>query len=140
MAHVLGKNFRIQDPTTSDRIIASAKECSVDVKTEMQEVSSPDQGVAKEFIPHRYSWTVSVSGLVGAGTSLDALFGFGTRRTKLPVAFADTQSRCWKGNAYITSVKASGRVGQIMTYQLSMQGTGALTIQDSPGQQTGGRV
>lgn len=128
MTHILGKNFKVLNSSTGLSVIACAKEANIDIKVDMQEVCSETTGVALEYIPKRYSWTASVNGLVADKEHLKEVVAMGISRSPYALCFSDGDTNIYNGAAYCSGIKAAGRIGQIMTYSATFQGTGELTL------------
>lgn len=105
--------------------IACCRTCSVEVGTDMIEVSSPRTGSYEEFIAGRSSWTVDVGYLVSDGSDLGELLLSGQEYT-LRFQKRDGTGLV-EGSALLKKVKIQGNVGHLTTGSFSFQGNGELS-------------
>lgn len=120
---------------------ATALTCQVDAtlsgSTNMFETTCKDSAANASFLPGSKSWTASVS----ANFADDATLGFNTTTTgvfdkwddqatvSLVFQTAATGDTKWSGTAYVSSWElASNGIDDPVTYNVELQGTGALTM------------
>ena len=103
--------------------VAAAKSCSIDVKSEVIEVASPDTGTYRKYIAGRKSWNVSVNYLV-TDISSDIL----TVGTTVTLKFGPRGSQGnMTGSAIVRECNVSGARGNIATGSFRFEGISALT-------------
>lgn len=89
-------------------------------------------GLAKEFVAGRYTWTVDCDALVLIGDAgveqfeAVALSG-GEVHVKFEVSDG-TNTKTYTGKGIVTSYSVTGSMGDVATVSCSIQGTGALKI------------
>ncbi len=106
-------------------IVAAAKGCTLEFSQELIEVASPASGADKQYIPGKRGWTVSTDGMCETMGYVGQLqTGLSTKYT---LRFYDKDlSICRSGSCYIKSLRVSGEMGKIVTYSVSLQGSGAI--------------
>ena len=106
-------------------IVAAAKSCTLEFSQELIEVASPISGADKQYIPGKRGWTVSTDGMcetMGYVGKLQA--GLSQKYT---LRFYDKDLSIYhSGSCYIKSLRVSGEIGKIVTYSVSLQGSGAM--------------
>ena len=116
-------------------VIAASRECSLNIDREMIEIAGSTAD-AREYIPGRYGFTLSASGLYAINSdgsmSSQALTSMLFEGTKVAVVFqASTDGsvvvETYEGKAYVQNITLSGSYNERSTYSVQMQGTGALT-------------
>lgn len=114
---------------TSYTRIALSTTCSLDVATELREVSSLFTGKHKSYRPGRYSWTVRCDSLVAVENyqPLDLLLSQ-LQGQKLLVTMNIENTRRY-GYVYITGWSETGDLGSMLKYSTTMTGTGPLNIE-----------
>ena len=106
---------------------AASKECSLEISQQMIECSSPVSGRVSEYIPGKYSWTISTNGLCSTMEAVDTLSDAMREGTAMTMKFYDTDLKIYKtGTVYITSLSITGAKGSLCTYSASFQGSGVL--------------
>ena len=106
------------------KAIAAAKSCSITTRSDVIESSSPSSGTAREFVPGRTSWEVTVSTLV---TDINALL----------LKTHNTYTLSWKerkdtfyvakcGTAICTEAQIVASEGNLAQGSLRFQGTGEI--------------
>ena len=130
MSKILGNNVTILATTTVDNQteqvpIAYGRSCEVDTDKDFQEVSSPSTGQYKQFRPKRSGWTMSVSCLLS--NDEEEIMAAYNNNTLLDVYFTDSIGFWyWYGKAYIKSIKATGPIDQMASFQVNFKGSGDL--------------
>lgn len=122
--------------TWSGATIGYATDFSFNFKGDtMETTSAQSSGMWKEFLPGLTEWDCDCSGMwVRSGgtykTPDDMLSNFVTGNTLVSLSFTSsvTGDKIWTGNAIVTSVGVSVKIGDKETYKLSFKGTGAITI------------
>lgn len=110
-----------------DEVIAAARSCDLDLQTDFIDVCAPNSGVWKESIPTTNSWGCSASSLCTTMEYFDYLEQLWHDRTKITLRFWDKAMWCfYKGDAYIKSLKTSGKAGSLVELQAIFQPTGEL--------------
>lgn len=127
MAKVQGKNISCmyEKSTNVYEAFAYARTASISMQTEMKEVSSPSTGTSKAYIPGRSYWTMACGCLLSDNVS--TVMALYNNRTSFKVAWGDPQGKKFTGTAYIKSLKATGNIHQMATFDIELQGTGALS-------------
>ena len=108
--------------------VAAAKSCEIDVKSDLNEVASPDTGIFRKYIAGRRSWDVTVNCLVTDTLASNVLkvgtavtLTMGVRVNRHPTADRLT------GTAIISELRVSGTRGNLATGSFRFRGTSALT-------------
>lgn len=123
-----GKNLIL---TLDGEAIAASKNCEVSVNSSFIDVCAPNGGVWEEKIPTTIGWSVSTSGLVADTSYVDSLLSLQANRTKVTLRFYDTTTGIHKkGDAYVSNVKMSGAVGNLVNMTMDFQPTGALVTDE----------
>jgi len=127
MSKVQGKNITCGYTPSggSFTAFAYARTASISMQTEMNEVSSPSTGTSKAYIPGRSSWSMSCGCLLSSDES--TIMGIYNRKESISVAWGDPQGNKFTGTAYIKSLKATGNIHEMATFDIELQGTGALS-------------
>lgn len=118
---------------SSPQLIGLATTCTLSLATDMRDVSNKSSVGYKAVLPGQKSWTVSTEGLYNPSTgySYIALYNAWTAGTELTLTLKNsTQDYYWSGKAYITSLSQNAPNEGNVTWSVSFQGTGALTMID----------
>lgn len=107
-------------------VFGGEKTCSFNGSTDMQECASPDSGASREYVPMKTGWTMAFEGLL-LDSHTDVMLLWRQRR-KITVRMKVGEGMA-TGNAYITSVNASGTLHEMGRLSLSLQGTGPVYIE-----------
>lgn len=115
--------------------IAAGTGLKVTISGEMADITSKDSGLFLEKIPKRFSWSASSDNLFETGNitnGYDYLFNKMTSKTALNVGFntktgSNMSTGAYIGKCYITSLDLSADNDGVMTYSVSLEGSGALT-------------
>ena len=124
--------------------IAGAKECSLKITNDTDEVSNKDTGRGKSFVYARYTFSLSTSAVaitgvtetgLGAKTSYDTLMGLAIAGgDAIDWEFADTAVgavyKKYSGKALITDTDLGAPDYKAGTFSLSLSGTGDITETD----------
>lgn len=122
------------------KLVAQQK-CDISIETEMLETTSKDSGAAKEFLPDKYSGTINISGLydpyasTGTYETSNTLFTAQIGKTLCALKFGETAGGKYyfACNAYIQSHSVEAGTGDVATYSITFQITGAITMsQNAP--------
>lgn len=116
---IQGKDLKIK---LSGSTIAYATGCNVDMDVDVIEVSSKTSGKAKEFVPSRSSWAISVNGLLGSG----ALKSMKNKLNTIVTAEFTDGNVTYSGSAIITKLQFTGNVKSLSKYNASLRGSGEL--------------
>ena len=122
----LGNNLQIYSGSTGTTpIIAMAKSCSVSVKSELIEKSSSTSSTAKDFIPGRYEWGISLSHLLPANSndSLNTLLMKG-QSYGISVVLGGARMT---GTVICEEAILQGSVGSLASGSVKFKGTGELS-------------
>lgn len=122
---IQGKNVIL---SIDGKAIAAAQSCDLDVDRDMIEVCSPVEGQWKRYIPTKIRWSASVSMLVVDMDNPQAwLNEMKSSAQPLTMRFYDTELGIYQvGEVWIKSWKVGASVGSLATFNLSLQGNGAL--------------
>lgn len=137
MGAVNGKNvvFRVYDEVTSSwRVYACARSCSLTVSTALVETSVTGSGQWASYKPQKHGWTGSVEGVVNLdddnGLTLYDLRQkqIGMEEIQIQYERTDTDGNIYldNGKCYISSSADTGSVDTVATFSLELQGTGEL--------------
>lgn len=122
---ILGKNLIIKYGGSN---IACARSCSIDISQSFLSVCSPSEGRVKAKVPTDYSWSVSASGLISSQAYINALANMLTAGTKIDILIVDSDSGVgFTGSAFVNSLSESGSVGGLSSYDIQLEGSGALS-------------
>lgn len=128
MSAILGRNFIISLKSGNDYVpIAGQKTGTISLSGDTVETTVKGTGAAKTYLGNLYSWTVTLSGvydLTDGGTLAQDLIAGTVVNFKCMVG----ETAKYTGDGIITSVSAAGDQSDVMTYDMTIQGTGALTI------------
>lgn len=117
------------------KLVAQQK-CELNQDMEMVETTSKDSGVAKEFVPDKYSGTISVSGLYDPDASSSTYENSMTIQTAFvgktlcQLKFGEIANgrKYFSCNAYIQSHNIGAPMGDVSTYDITFQITGAISV------------
>jgi len=131
MGLVNGTDLRIYVGTKK---IANETTCSIDLTTAMIETSSKDSGAWMTQIPGRKSWSITATLQLdyadgGANYTYNELLTAWLDQTALTVTFktASVGDTTLTGTAYLASKPVSSSDMEIVTCDITLQGSGALT-------------
>lgn len=125
---VKGKDLLLYVGTTA---IGSSTSCSLNISTDLLDVTTKDSNGFKEKLPEDIDWNISCDALTvfdaayGIDDILDAQLG----GTKLSVKFSTevTGDIVLSGDIYINSNNIDASKGSPSTFSFSGEGTGTLT-------------
>ena len=122
---VLGKDVKIYaSGTGTTPMVAMAKSCSLSRKCDMIERAPVHgNGTAKEFLPGREEWEVSIGHLVAASAPFEAI----QKVRQLFTIRMVVEGQTLTGSAYCTTAELSASVGSLATGSAKFKGTGSLT-------------
>jgi TP901-1 family phage major tail protein len=116
----------------------------IDISTDIREISSKDSGNWKDKIPGKNDWKASTEGLAAynlTGSTLDIedLFRIWNDRQSVTITFGitsgtypgwtlDTSNKYFSGSAYISSLSLNSPDNDSVTYSISLEGSGQLSI------------
>lgn len=128
MIHGKDLILTINSQYNQTKALAASKSCEVDVNTDFIETASPTDGAWKQFIPTILSWGLSASSLLAYPETYNTLFNYQTSKTKLTARFFDPELGIYyKGDVYISNLRATGTVGSLAKISMTFQPTGPLT-------------
>lgn len=127
MNKIQGTNLLLGRQTESGfSSFAFAKGCEISQKSDTIEVCSPDSPRAKEYIPGRTSWTATCECLYSSDESvIESLYASG-EIFSVVCRQRDNQGYRYEGKAFISSLRLNGRLHEMATYTIMLQGTGDL--------------
>jgi len=109
-----------------------AKETSMSFNTDMREVTSATDNNFRSYKPNLSTWTVNCSGLAATVEYTFAQIAEDWKnRTLITVQFTfntGTEFITFSGNAMITGLELGGNLRAAATYNVSLQGSGGITI------------
>ena len=106
--------------------IGCTKSHEIQYEGDMQEVSSPTSGSAKEFMPGRTGWSITVNYLVLADTQVRDILQV-NQKFKLSFCPRNAQSTGVTGEAYMKVCKITAERRNLIQGTFQFQGTGELT-------------
>lgn len=106
--------------------IGCSKSHEIQYEGEMQEVSSPSSGSAKEFIPGRTGWTITMHYLVLQDSQVRDILNV-NQKFKLCFCPRNAQASGVTGEAYMKVCKITATRGNLIQGTFQFQGTGELT-------------
>lgn len=120
MGIIHGRNLIVKWNGTA---IAGARSCELNVQSDKIEVSSPNQGVWRDYIAGRKGWTVTCGQLV---TEVENNIDMVGERVTLRFGTRDNNDYV-EGEALVESWKATGSIPNLAQGSFSFQGCGPLT-------------
>lgn len=123
MAYVLGKDLLVKEGNTA---IAGATSCNVGVSSEVLNTTTKGDG----------DWTSNMAGLKSWNIDTDALFQVEDFAyvekvgTEVPIEVT-LGAKTYTGKAIINDLKINSGTGELVTYNLTMTGTGALAAKQA---------
>ena len=118
---------------------AHAQTSSISFSNALIDTTTKDSASWEEMISGRKSWTVSADGLadfddVTGGTSTEGFSDYALAGTPVFITFQRPSTGLssgdlegWSGAAFIESFEVAGPSDDVVTYSVSLKGTGALT-------------
>lgn len=127
MSTYLGNDLIIKD---GDTAIAAAKSCTIDVKADTVEYSSPTQGRWRNYRAGQRSWTLTTNHLVRAATTAasplrEALARVGNAYT-LTFTVRGQTADTFTGRAICTAWRITATRGSLVQGSFTWRGDGAL--------------
>lgn len=105
---------------------AYARSCEVDEQRDTIEIASPTSAQWKEYLAARCSWKMACECLLSDNEAvLEAAFRNGTP-VLVTCRHRNNIGYRYRGYAIITSLRVSGRLHEMATFSIGLQGTGAL--------------
>lgn len=122
-----GRNLIISAGGTA---LAASKSCTISLKADLLEISTPMSGDYKGFMAGRKEWTISTSHLLVAATTAatplkDMLARVG-QTYSLSVSVSGLTSDTISGSAICADAQVTGTVGNLCTGSFKFVGTGEL--------------
>jgi predicted secreted protein len=141
MAKINGTNLVVYVNTGSGGLEACSfsQDCKLSVDMGTANATTKDSAGWDEIIATNGKWTMDTTGLVdfhpsGAHNVAD-LFTALTAKATVTVAFSltspTTGDKSWSGSAYITKLEENAKDKDVVSYSVTFQGTGALTMATS---------
>ena len=106
--------------------IGCTKSHEIHYEGDMQEVSSPSSGSAKEYMPGRTGWIINTNYLVLQDSQVRDILMVG-QKFKLSFCPRNAQSSGVTGEAYMKVCKITATRGNLIQGTFQFQGTGPLT-------------
>ena len=115
-------------------IIAGTRSNEFQTDVDLQEVSSPNSGVWKEYLPQREEWNVSTNFLV---TSDESLLSLLETRKYVTLSFVcrspgGTTTELLTGEAWVKSCKITATLGNLAQGSFQFVGNGPLAPPEAP--------
>ena len=112
-------------------VIACSTNCALEIDCEMREIAGKMSARAREFIPGKYSWSISVDALVAAENAQFAnVVSLLKNGTKVSVSFAVANEGLpfegFSGSAFVSSAGENAPLDSFESLKISFQGTGEL--------------
>ena len=129
MSAILGRNFIIKLATgnAAGVAVAGQKTGTISLSGDTVETTVKGTGAAKTYLGNFYSWTVTLSGVYDL-TDGGTLAGYLTAGTEVNISCFVGETAEYTGTGIVTSISAAGDQSDVMTYDITIQGSGALTI------------
>ena len=106
-------------------IVAISTSCEYDHDVDTMEVSSPDTGLYRTYIPGRHSWQISCSWLVKNTTDLSKKIQTASQNKTLEVKLCYTGNEEFAGGTAIcTKLKITATRGDLIKGSFVFKGTG----------------
>lgn len=131
---VLGRNFIIGVDSaggTSYTAVAGQKTGTINITADTVETTTKSSGWAKTYEANQYSWEVTLSGvydLTGTGNLVSLLVAGTQVGVQCDIGGTASGADKFSGTGVITSISSTGDQGDITTYDITIQGSGALGI------------
>lgn len=127
MKKLLGKDVAVYLRQDGAYIpVAVSTSCELQLSADMVEVSSAFSGRAKKRIAGRYDWQITCQQLVAVGDGTRGLLVSALKSgTPLRVRF-EADDTIQEGDALCSSFQASGALGSMATYSVTLMGAGGL--------------
>lgn len=107
--------------------IAATKSNEMQTDCETIEISSPSQGVWRQYLIGRKEWSVTTNFLVGVGSNVWELMRVGESCVlSFRARSGNTTTEILKGSAFITSVKITATRGNLAQGSFTFKGNGQL--------------
>lgn len=121
MAIIHGRNVNIYN-SSGTVLLAAAKSCTINVTGDTEEIASPNSGTAREYLPGRTTWTVSLSHLVTTNEGGIPLVG-----TSYTIKYKVGNTQVYSGTVICVDATITSTVGNLSQGSIKMQGSGALS-------------
>lgn len=116
-----------------------SQDCKLSIDMGTANATTKDSGGWDEIIATNGKWTMDTSGLVDFHASgvhnVGDLFTAMTAKNTVAVAFQLTNpvtgDHGWTGSAYITKLEQNAKDKDVVSYSVTFEGTGALTMATS---------
>lgn len=106
--------------------VAGSRDCEISVEGSLREVVQTDG--SRRMVGDVYGWSVTTSGLYTVGNSADLCDA--VLNGDLLHIGVDVEGAVWTGRGYVTDWSAQGQVKGKVTYNLTIVGSGALTLEN----------
>jgi len=116
---------------TSTGIVGYSTGCDISVTCDITEITNALSGRGKAFLPGRYEWSISATGIVSTGTSNYPITFLGKLMsgTSMTAYFGLNSSNIrLSGTVYVSDWSMGAPVDGNATYNVTFKGSGALTI------------
>lgn len=128
-----GTDLGVYTGSGSPVLIGLATNCSITLNRDMRDVSNKDSAGWKALLTGQKNWQVSTEGLYNPSSTngMIAMYNAWYAGTLLTLTMKNsTQDWYWSGTAYITSLQINAPNEGNVTYSVTFQGTGAITMTD----------
>lgn len=116
----------------SDLQFGCSTDCSINLQTELKEITSQTSAFWREYKNNFKTWSVNIAGLTGTnGYTFAAISEDWAQGNTVSISMvfdAGTEYITFAGLAKIVAVELTGNYRQAGTYSAQLQGSGALTI------------
>ncbi|MCD6177552.1 MAG: hypothetical protein J7K29_06920 [Candidatus Cloacimonetes bacterium] len=121
--------IKVWDGVSAYLDVGAQRGATLTINTDTIETTAKQDDWA-EFVAGKRNWTLDCDALVViTDNGRLALESAATNGTEVQVKLV-VDSKKYEGNGIITSYQITGSMGDVTTYSISIQGTGALTIAD----------
>lgn len=108
---------------------AAAKTCKYEIQTDTLETAEKQSATWKTYIQGKSSWTLTTDGLAKSASSSVNILNLMLSRSRLYVR-VKTDNNVKRGYGYLTKLSVSSSSKKIVTYSITIKGTGTLSEPD----------
>lgn len=129
---VLGKDVTVRIYNAGWKLYACASSCALSVSTSTVETSTTGSGAWATFMAQKHSWSGTLDGMVNLDENITLfdLRALQIAMTPIQIQFEriDQSGASYTdtGTAIIVSSSDTGQMGDVATFSIELQGTGAL--------------
>lgn len=118
MSYIIGKDLKLK---VGSKVMAGATSCNISVSAETISATTKESGEWTENLPSMKSWNVDTDGLF-AVEDFDYIAMVGT---SVQIEF-NSGAKVYQGTAIVNDLKINSGTTEIVTYNLTLTGTGEL--------------